>query len=291
MPQTLILAVSPTGEPESALAQAAALLREGKLVAFPTETVYGLGADATNPHAVAAIFAAKERPASDPLIVHIADLEQLSSVVAETPPLALERSSATAARSAPSSCRSRRRRCSSSRTGSGGQTRTATRIATAAPIAVSQRRAKPEWNVLAAPNAIRKSADTAGSTFGVAPTRRRTPTSVPAATAQATVPTSPISRRSSAAPRATPTKTPRTRSTEMLTEANGSPLIATNGISAAKIGRGSPASVPSHHASTEAPVIFTASFSSATRSRCSKRALSLTPCVREETCSVFRVLL
>ncbi len=90
MPQTLILAVSPTGEPESAIAHAAALLREGKLVAFPTETVYGLGADATNPDAVAAIFAAKERPASDPLIVHIADLEQLSSVVAETSPLALE---------------------------------------------------------------------------------------------------------------------------------------------------------------------------------------------------------
>jgi L-threonylcarbamoyladenylate synthase len=90
MPQTLILAVSPMGEPESSIARAATLLREGKLVAFPTETVYGLGADATNERAVAAIFAAKERPASDPLIVHIADLEQLPSVVAETPPLALE---------------------------------------------------------------------------------------------------------------------------------------------------------------------------------------------------------
>ncbi|HEX3269076.1 MAG TPA: L-threonylcarbamoyladenylate synthase [Ktedonobacterales bacterium] len=90
MPQTLTLAVSPTGEPESAIARAAALLREGKLVAFPTETVYGLGADATDPDAVAAIFAAKERPASDPLIVHIADLEQLASVVAQTPPLALK---------------------------------------------------------------------------------------------------------------------------------------------------------------------------------------------------------
>ena len=90
MSQTLILAVSPMGEPESSIARAAALLREGKLVAFPTETVYGLGADATNERAVAAIFAAKERPASDPLIVHIADLEQLPTVVAETPPLALE---------------------------------------------------------------------------------------------------------------------------------------------------------------------------------------------------------
>jgi L-threonylcarbamoyladenylate synthase len=90
MPQSLILAVSAMGAPESSIARAAALLREGKLVAFPTETVYGLGADATNKRAVAAIFAAKERPASDPLIVHIADLEQLPSVVAETPPLALE---------------------------------------------------------------------------------------------------------------------------------------------------------------------------------------------------------
>jgi L-threonylcarbamoyladenylate synthase len=90
MPQTLTLAVSPAGEPESHIARAAALLREGKLVAFPTETVYGLGADATNPDAVAAIFAAKERPASDPLIVHIADLAQFFTVVAATPPLALK---------------------------------------------------------------------------------------------------------------------------------------------------------------------------------------------------------
>jgi L-threonylcarbamoyladenylate synthase len=87
--QTLTLTVTPAGEPEASIARAAALLRAGKLVAFPTETVYGLGADATNPAAVAAIFVAKERPQSDPLIVHIADLEQLASIVAETPPLAL----------------------------------------------------------------------------------------------------------------------------------------------------------------------------------------------------------
>lgn len=54
------------------LRAAAALLAEGKLVAFPTETVYGLGADAENPDAVRAIFAAKGRPADHPLIVHIA---------------------------------------------------------------------------------------------------------------------------------------------------------------------------------------------------------------------------
>ena len=50
-------------------------LRRGGLVAFPTETVYGLGADATNGEAVARIFAAKGRPATNPLIVHVADLE------------------------------------------------------------------------------------------------------------------------------------------------------------------------------------------------------------------------
>ena len=56
------------------LATAAALLRDGALVAFPTETVYGLGGDATNDHAVAAIFAAKDRPHFNPLIVHVADI-------------------------------------------------------------------------------------------------------------------------------------------------------------------------------------------------------------------------
>jgi L-threonylcarbamoyladenylate synthase len=53
-------------------AKAAALLRNGRLVAFPTETVYGLGADATDGRAVAAIFAAKQRPAFNPLIAHLA---------------------------------------------------------------------------------------------------------------------------------------------------------------------------------------------------------------------------
>jgi len=56
------------------IAQAANLLRSGHLVSFPTETVYGLGADATNGTAVANIFAAKGRPSFNPLIVHVADL-------------------------------------------------------------------------------------------------------------------------------------------------------------------------------------------------------------------------
>src|SRR5712671_2453905 len=64
--------ISPAGA--VAIARAAALLRAGRLVAFPTETVYGLGGDATNDHAVAAIFAAKARPRFNPLIVHVRDL-------------------------------------------------------------------------------------------------------------------------------------------------------------------------------------------------------------------------
>jgi L-threonylcarbamoyladenylate synthase len=58
-----------------AIERAAAAIREGRLVAFPTETVYGLGADATNARAVAAVFAAKGRPTFNPLIVHVASLE------------------------------------------------------------------------------------------------------------------------------------------------------------------------------------------------------------------------
>ncbi|HKU64941.1 MAG TPA: L-threonylcarbamoyladenylate synthase, partial [Rhizomicrobium sp.] len=58
------------------VAEAARILKEGGLVAFPTETVYGLGADATNGEAVAAIFAAKGRPLFNPLIVHVEGLEE-----------------------------------------------------------------------------------------------------------------------------------------------------------------------------------------------------------------------
>ena len=67
------------------IARAVALLRAGELVAFPTETVYGLGADALNPSAVARIFAAKGRPADHPLIVHLPDAGQLSRWAAEVP--------------------------------------------------------------------------------------------------------------------------------------------------------------------------------------------------------------
>lgn len=63
-----------------AIDECAAILRRGGLVAFPTETVYGLGADALNPRAVRAIFAAKGRPSDNPLIVHFADAEGAFSV-------------------------------------------------------------------------------------------------------------------------------------------------------------------------------------------------------------------
>ncbi|MBY0432173.1 MAG: Sua5/YciO/YrdC/YwlC family protein, partial [Rhodospirillales bacterium] len=56
----------------NSIALAGRLIRDGALVAFPTETVYGLGADAGNDRAVAAIFAAKGRPRFNPLIVHVA---------------------------------------------------------------------------------------------------------------------------------------------------------------------------------------------------------------------------
>lgn len=65
--------------------EAVSILRSGGLVAFPTETVYGLGGDATNPEAAQKIYQAKGRPSDNPLIVHIADLSQLGDVVAEMP--------------------------------------------------------------------------------------------------------------------------------------------------------------------------------------------------------------
>lgn len=70
---------------ETAIRTAAELLREGRLVAFPTETVYGLGGDATNGRAVAAVFAAKGRPRFNPLIVHVPNTEQASALVEMTP--------------------------------------------------------------------------------------------------------------------------------------------------------------------------------------------------------------
>lgn len=70
------------------LAEAAQLLREGQLVAFPTETVYGLGADATNKEAVKAVYTAKNRPSDNPLIVHVANPAEILSFVTALPEIA-----------------------------------------------------------------------------------------------------------------------------------------------------------------------------------------------------------
>lgn len=70
---------------EADLLEAAALIRAGETVVFPTETVYGIGADAQNPEAVKKIFRAKGRPSDNPLIVHISDKSQILKAAAEIP--------------------------------------------------------------------------------------------------------------------------------------------------------------------------------------------------------------
>jgi L-threonylcarbamoyladenylate synthase len=84
--ETIVLATPPDAVPPDAIALAANLLRAGEVVAFPTETVYGLGADATSEAALRRIFVAKERPLSDPLIVHLAEATQLAGVARDIPP-------------------------------------------------------------------------------------------------------------------------------------------------------------------------------------------------------------
>lgn len=79
VPETRIIQVEDE-EMKEAVSEACALLRAGEVVALPTETVYGLAADALNPEAVAKVFAAKERPSFDPLIVHIASRGDLKKV-------------------------------------------------------------------------------------------------------------------------------------------------------------------------------------------------------------------
>ena len=79
--ETLLIEVSPTQPDLAVINRAADILRGGGLVAFPTETVYGLGADALNPDAVKKIFSAKHRPTDNPMIVHVAALEDLRVLV------------------------------------------------------------------------------------------------------------------------------------------------------------------------------------------------------------------
>ncbi|KKM10813.1 tRNA threonylcarbamoyladenosine biosynthesis protein [Clostridiales bacterium PH28_bin88] len=83
---TLYLKVDSHHPEEGPVRQAARILKEGGLVAFPTETVYGLGANALDPQAVARIFHAKGRPADNPLIVHVASPAEVEDLVVSVPP-------------------------------------------------------------------------------------------------------------------------------------------------------------------------------------------------------------
>ncbi len=82
---TEVLRVDPIHPDPTLIRRAAECLRSGGLVAFPTETVYGLGAHALDRTAIQRVFAAKERPANDPLIVHVASLADAASLVATIP--------------------------------------------------------------------------------------------------------------------------------------------------------------------------------------------------------------
>lgn len=87
--ETIIKKITHTEEDKKIYEQAGQILRAGGLVAFPTETVYGLGADALDAKASAKIYAAKGRPSDNPLIVHIADVNALYDLAKEVPDKAL----------------------------------------------------------------------------------------------------------------------------------------------------------------------------------------------------------
>ena len=89
MKKTLILKVNPQ-KPEAAKVRVAAeFIKKGGLVAFPTETVYGLGADALNPKAVLALFKAKKRPLDNPPIVHVENVDDVYKLAKHVPPKAV----------------------------------------------------------------------------------------------------------------------------------------------------------------------------------------------------------
>lgn len=90
MPETRVLRVNPTEPEKEVVAEAAAVIRSGGLVAFPTETVYGLGADALNEAAVRRIFEVKGRPPDNPIIVHVADRDSVYLLASEVPRAAEE---------------------------------------------------------------------------------------------------------------------------------------------------------------------------------------------------------
>ena len=82
---TEVIRVAPDAPDPTALARAAECLRRGGLVAFPTETVYGLGVNALDRQAVRRLFAAKERPPHDPLIVHVTSIDSIAALAARVP--------------------------------------------------------------------------------------------------------------------------------------------------------------------------------------------------------------
>jgi L-threonylcarbamoyladenylate synthase len=84
--RTRLIAIDPAAIDEDAILQAAKVLQRGGLVAFPTETVYGVGADALNAEAVQKIFVAKGRPLDNPIIVHVAGVEDLELIVDRVTP-------------------------------------------------------------------------------------------------------------------------------------------------------------------------------------------------------------
>jgi L-threonylcarbamoyladenylate synthase len=85
-PMTTVIGVDPAMPSQTDIARAADCLRRGGLVAFPTETVYGLGVHAMDRAAVRRLFEAKGRPANDPLIVHVSSFSEVAPLVAELPP-------------------------------------------------------------------------------------------------------------------------------------------------------------------------------------------------------------
>lgn len=85
MMNTKIERVNPEQIDETIMEEAGRLIAEGELVAFPTETVYGLGGDALHPGSCRKIYAAKGRPSDNPLIVHIADFSDMERVAREVP--------------------------------------------------------------------------------------------------------------------------------------------------------------------------------------------------------------
>lgn len=83
--ETIVSKIMHTGEDNFILEQAGKIIRAGGLVAFPTETVYGLGGDALNPKASGKIYAAKGRPSDNPLIIHICKLDDINNIVSDFP--------------------------------------------------------------------------------------------------------------------------------------------------------------------------------------------------------------